>query len=568
MKYFVIFLLFLSPLLAEISQKDVLLKEANRFSLRRDYEKAISIYLDLLEEYSEDPEIAEKLIENYLLTAQLDKAEKLLAEKKVLFTQEIYTKINITLLLAKSEIKKARKISNEFLAENPGNLNDYKIFASLFERYRQHEHAIEILKKARIVASDEYLYTNELANDYYQINDYSNSIKEYLKHVIKNRAYKNYVQNRIKLILKEDSAQIKTVKEFTESNENDLIKEIFAASLGEIGDVDSALEIYDLLDHEKLYNFADNLNKSGDIENALKAFSRYKEKVDSPELIAEAEIRIAQIYWQRKNYSEAKNILMSIYNSEEIKQKNYRFKTKANRICREMLADLAIVQKQWDQVEPYLQEAKQFSYNQNERMELEYRIIHYQIMNQEYSSASRQLNDLLKEQDSGSDIYKQGFYYHFLLSVFTNNNQSDSLLAEILINLPENEFVNDAIQISLILSELNTDDREIFLEAFRNRQLFNYLKAVELLENIYQSSGNEQILLLAAEWSLQSGNLDKTLNIVNTEFKDEDYSQYALLLAIKIESAEQDSLFKAEEFLSNYPKSVFSPAFRKILTEK
>ncbi|KQC10083.1 MAG: hypothetical protein APR54_03310 [Candidatus Cloacimonas sp. SDB] len=568
MKYFVIFLLFFSSLLAEISQKEILLKEANRFSLRRDYEKAISIYLDLLEEYSEDPEIAENLIENYLLTAQLDKAEKLLKDKKELFAQKDYAKMNITLFLAKSEIKQARKLSNEFLAENPGNLNDYKIFASLFERYRQHEHAIEILKKARIVAADEFLYTHELANNYYQINDYSNSIREYLKHVIKNSAYKNFVQNRIKLILQEDSSQIITVKEFADTNENNLIKEIFAASLGEIGDVDSALEVYDLLDHDKLYNFADNLNKSGDFENALKAFSRYKEKVDSPELIAEAEIKIAQIYWQQKNYSQVKEILMSIYDSEEIKQKNYRFKTKVNRICREMLADLAIIEKQWDKVESYLQEAQQFSYNQNEKMELEYRIIHYQIMNQDYSSASGQLKDLLQNQDPGSDIYKKGFYYHYLLSVFTDNNQSDSLLAEILINLPENEFVNDAIQISLILSELNTADREVFLEAFRNRQLFDYLKAVELLENIYKSSGNEQILLLAAEWSLQSGDLDKTLNIVNTEFKDEDYSQYALLLTIKIESAEQDSLFKAEEFLSNYPKSVFSPAFRKILTEK
>jgi len=568
MKYFVITLLFFSSLLAEISQKDVLMKEADRFSLRRDYEKAISIYTDLLEEYSEDSEIAQKLIENYLLTAQSDKAEKLLADKKELFTYPVYTKIYITLLLAKSEIKKARKISSEFLANNPGNLNDYKIFAALFERYRQHEHAIEILKKARIVAADEYLYTNELANDYYQINDYSNSIIEYLKHVIKNRAYKNFVQNKIKLILQEDSSQIKTVKEFADSTENDLIKEIFAASLGEIGDVDSALEVYDLLDHDKLYNFADYLNKSGDFENALKAFSRYKEKVDSPELIAEAQIQIARIYWQQKNYSEVKDILISIYNSEEIKQKNYRFKTKVNRICREMLADLAIIEKQWDKVELYLQEAKQFSYNQNEKMELEYRIIHYQIMNQEYSSASQQLDDLLQNQDPGSDIYKQGFYYHYLLSVFTNNNQSDSLLAEMLINLPENEFVNDAMQISLILTELNTDDREVFLAAFRNRQLYNYMKAVELLENIYEASGNEQILLLAAEWSLLSGNLDKTLNILNTEFKDEDFSQYALLLAIKIESAEQDSLSGAEEFLSNHPKSVFSPAFRKILTEK
>ncbi|MCK4694531.1 MAG: hypothetical protein KAT74_02150, partial [Candidatus Cloacimonetes bacterium] len=65
-------------LFAEVDEKEIYMKQANRLNLRRQYEKANEIYLLLLENYPEDYMVAEKLIHNYLITSKINEADEML----------------------------------------------------------------------------------------------------------------------------------------------------------------------------------------------------------------------------------------------------------------------------------------------------------------------------------------------------------------------------------------------------------------------------------------------------------------------------------------------------------
>jgi len=566
-KIFLIIMIF-GFLAADVNEKDILIKEANRFSLRRQYEKAISLYIELQQKYPEDPVVAEKLIDNYLLTSRNDEAEKSLEAFKKILPELTYIKLKTSILLAGSEIRNAEKLCDKFLHNNPGKINSYKLMATVFRRYRQYEYSIQILKEVRQIAQDEYLNTNEMASDYYQIKDYPNSIKEYLKHVVKNSAYNNFVQNRIKLILKEDSLQIKAVEEFAGSSENLLVQEIYAVSLGEIGDITAALEVYEVLEPDKLLKFADNLKKTGDLANATRAFVQYKNNASSPDLLADVDVKIARIYLLQKDYASAEMVLMDVYNMDSIKDKKLRYKTKANRVCREMLADLALMNDQLEKVVPFLEEAKEFTYNLTEKNLLNFRIVNFQIMATEYELAEDHLEQILLKQDTGSDIYKKGFYYKYLLSLMNNSSESDSLLGELLINIPDNKNINDAIQISLLLAELDSNGREDFLSAFRLMQLFKYTEAVNIMQKLYDDTGNENISIITGDWAISNNDYSLAAEIFDREYTDEDFAQYALLQKVLITDERELKISSTEDFLTKNPRSVFSPGFRKILMEK
>jgi tetratricopeptide (TPR) repeat protein len=76
----IILLSFFSLILTaseELDRRTTLLNQANHFTIRRNYEKANSIYKKLLQENPDDYIVAEKLIQNYFKTSQIEAAEEL-----------------------------------------------------------------------------------------------------------------------------------------------------------------------------------------------------------------------------------------------------------------------------------------------------------------------------------------------------------------------------------------------------------------------------------------------------------------------------------------------------------
>ncbi|MCK4311127.1 MAG: hypothetical protein KAW88_00145, partial [Candidatus Cloacimonetes bacterium] len=194
-----------------------------------------------------------------------------------------------------------------------------------------------------------------------------------------------------------------------------------------------------------------------------------------------------------------------------------------------------------------------------------FKIIHFQIMNEQYSQSKEKLSKILKKEDASSDIYKLGYYYSFLLALMQNDPAADSLLGELLINLPENYITNDALFLSVLGSGLDGNTREDFLSAYRKKLLFKDEKAIEILMGIYNGSQNEEMLILAGEWAIESNKKDQAISIFSHEYSNELLAEYALLQKTRITQDEIEKAKLSTDFLKLNPQSVFSPEFRKLL---
>ncbi len=565
LKVLILIVIFTCSLYA-FDKREVLLKQANRLVTRRQYEKAINIYESLLEDYPDDHVIVERLIVNLLRISKIEKAEKILEDKKNILSGIEYVRLKTSILLLKGEIKQAYKFCKNFLNENSRRMNYYKILANIFEQYRQYEYAIEILKQARKIANDNHLHTKELAFNYQNLKDYQNAIIEYLKLLERQKSYYNFVLNRLKKILQEDKAYITTIEKSVRKSKHKKIQEIYALCLAEIGEYEKALKEYETLDTSKLKDFGDRLVSNGNLDIAISAYETYIGKIREPYLISDVKIKLAGIYITHGQLDKAKEVLFQVYEDSSIKGKKYRHKTRANRFCRELLAEVLLKQNAPNkEVLKYLDEAKTYAFNRKEKNVIEFKIIHFQIMNEQYSQSKEKLSKILKKEDASSDIYKLGYYYSFLLALMQNDPAADSLLGELLINLPENYITNDALFLSVLGSGLDGNTREDFLSAYRKRLLFKDEKAIEILMGIYNGSQNEEMLILAGEWAIESNKKDQAISIFSHEYSNELLAEYALLQKTRITQDEIEKAKLSTDFLKLNPQSVFSPEFRKLL---
>ncbi|NQT65302.1 MAG: hypothetical protein HQ554_03895 [FCB group bacterium] len=172
----------------------------------------------------------------------------------------------------------------------------------------------------------------------------------------------------------------------------------------------------------------------------------------------------------------------------------------------------------------------------------------------------------MNKENTGSDIFKKGYYYSFLIAIMTNDAESDSLLGELLINIPQDEMTNNALLLFQSTNHVQNDaDREDFLKAYRKRSLFKNQEAIELLQSIYERSKIEDLFFLAGEWAMQTGNVELATEIFSHEFSKPDLQQFAILKLAEIENDKTTKRNFSRDFLQNNPQSVFSPQFRRIL---
>lgn len=556
--------LLVSCSLSAFSQKEIMLKQASRYDNQRQYERAITIYKTLLEDHPQDGTVIEKLIIDLIRISKIKKAEKLFEDKGQYLSGMVYVRLGSSLHIIKGELKEAKKICRSFLDKNPGNISNYKIIAQIFTQYRQYEYAIEFLQDARKIAKDENLFAMEIALNYQNLKDDEKAVVEYFKLLEHQKSYSNFILSKLKMILQENPAIIKNIEKATAKYSLQNALEVYALCLVELGEHDKALREYEQLSPDKLNKFAEQQLKLNRFEVAFKAFDSYLQRVYEPNLVADAKIKKAKILIFQEKLNEAKEILIQIYNDKEIGKVKYRYKTRANRQCRELLAEISLMQDAPEnEILKYLEEAKNYAFNQKEKNELDFQIIHYHIMTENYSEAKEILSKVLHREEPGSDNFKLGYFYSFQLALMEQDPAADSLLAELIINLPEHPGTNDA----LFLADLKTafaNDWIGFLGAYRLKMLHRDKKAIDKLIEIHASSENEKILFLAGEWAVNI-NVATAKTIFNTEFQDEILKEYVVLKRVQIAENKQVRQNISREFLKTIPQSVFSPEFRKIL---
>ena len=560
-------LLYLS-LFSQIVEQEILLKKAEVYNQRQRYEQANEIYITLLEDYSVDFTIAAKLIFNYLRVSKVEKAESVLFKYQDLFPEIEFSKTQVLVLLRKGELKKASDLSGSIIKKNKGNVSLYRDLSSFFEQANQYRKAIDIMLEARKITKDDHLYAKELAFDYHKVNDLSESLVEYLKHLEKNKSNFHFVLSRIKKIMSEDRSQIKTIEKFTGNTDDKLLQEIYAISLAEVGEYDGSLEIFETLEIDRLKIFVEENMAVGNFEIAKRALKILTKKEKDPGHNADLKIQVAQIQIYQNEIDSAEVTLLDIYHNQKLSSNEYRYRTQAGRICREMLAGISMrKQRSGEIILKYLEEAKDHTFNQKDKKEIELTIIHFLIMNENYDLSRKKMESILQNEDQSTDIYKLSNYYSFLIATMQNDNAADSLLGELVISFPSNELTNDALFLSYFLANFDPQNRESFLEAYREKMLLKNDRAIELLSLLYNKSKFEEILFLCGEWAMQNEQYEKAKEIFSFEYEDELFSEYAQLKLAGLSKKEEKERI-VTGFLTTNPQSVFSPEFRKLLNSK
>ena len=555
---------------AEHKENEILKRRASSYRSRKQYEKAISIYETIEKNDPNDMDNIRELAIILIQTSKIGKAEKLLNTYKKKMREDLHFQLNLMILLHKAEFNEAKRLSNKILDKQIGNISNYGTVAKVFEQYRQYETSVEIYLKARKIAGDENLYVRELATDHHALKNYRNAIIEFVKLAEKRNSYAAFVLSRFKLMLKEDVTVIRYIKDTAGKSEKSAIKEIYALCLGEIGEFEKALQEYEDLPAKNLLKFADRMEKNGKPDNAIRAYNLFLLRSFNIIENAKTMISLANIYLIQNELNKAEEILLKLYKDKNLKLKKNRYKTRANRQCRELLAQIYLMRNaSQKEIIQYLEEAKEFTFNKNDISEINYKIIHLLIMNGENDLAKEKLKNVLKNENSGSDIFKKGYYFSFLIAVMTNDAESDSLLGELLINIPEDDMTNDALLLFQSANQVgNNADRKDLLKAYRMRSLYKNSEAIEMLRSIYERSEQEDMLFLAGEWSVQAGKLELASEIFSHEFSKPDLQQFATLILTEIEKDKTEKKNYSREFLQNNPHSIFSPQFRRILVNE
>jgi hypothetical protein len=555
-------------LYAQYDEKTILLQQAQSMVQSRRFQQAETIYNDLMIKYPGDYSIVLNLINTLVLSTKYDEAYELLNAKKGSMPSDVYSTQKIYLLIQKSNFEEAYSFALNYLDQNPNQVTLYRTIASFFESKMQFEKAIQIYMKGRQVSHDETLNSQEMANDLFQIRNYKEAIPEYFKLLSRNPSYSYFVANQMQMILKDDPKQINAIARESEKSTVIETKEVYARSLVVLGNFQQALQIYRQLPPEKLVQFADEQYSAKRDSLALMAYNDVLPKIVDPARVADIQIRQARIFIMTGNTKFAENTLNQIINDKTIQSPSYRFVTRANREARELMAEVLIQQKGSSQkIIFYLNDAKKYAFNTAEADEIEFEIINYQIMNGSYDDAKQRLSSILKKENTGSAIYKNGYYYSFLIATMQNDPAADSLLNNCIIATPESPDTNDALYLSFIISGLKGASREQFLEAYRMRKMHQDLDAIAIMDSLYERTKDEELRILIGDWAIQSKQYITARNAFNFAFKDVTLKEYAALQITKLYESNQNEQQKLTiDFLKGNPDSVFSPEFRMLLS--
>jgi hypothetical protein len=319
------------------------------------------------------------------------------------------------------------------------------------------------------------------------------------------------------------------------------------------------LQIYKQLDLAKLYRFADEQAAAGNDSLAYAAYEFAVGVDKDPTKLIELSYRMAEINFQRTNFQAAKSVIQANLNLPVWKDRNITsrsgypvklFKLMAeNGLAMGEPADSAIV---------WIEEAKKYARGSFETQEADLQIARLHILagNEHKAQAI-----LAKVNDPQIGETKE--YLSFLSALLSNKTAlADTLMNNFIIRYPSSKYANDAIYLIMLTLGIQPADQATFINAIRLLQM-NQISGVDSLETVFAKNGDEELRLLAIEWAIGLGAIEKARELLSYEFKDPVAAEYIELLKMHIINDKNEQQRLAREFLKAKPNSIFSPDFRQ-----
>ena len=554
----IIFLVLFSItfLSAKDSERDLYYKRAQALTRQKQYEKAFSLYQQILKKY----EPATNIIKNYLNLVLQIHQNSFLAELKKYETNlaEIdYLILSITYFQKVGDIDKSHKIANAYLKKNSNKMNDYKRIANIFTSQRDNKFAIKILEDAQKIGKDEFLYSLDLAKNYQSILNYKKSLKFYSLYLTKNKNYQHYIFNQLKTVLIKDKSIIEIIEKNFGKSDKEWVREIYARSLSELGEFDKSMNVYKTLSEDKFIKFANQIMKENKLDIAKKTYEIIIEQTKKPLIKFESKYKIAQILLRQNLDVEAKKLLIEITTNKNLQNKNNRYKSNINKDARLLLAEISIRENaSQKEVISYFEDAKKYAYHAYQQ-QITLAEINYLILLGKFDDSKKMMAKLENKNLSG-DVAKQLNYQKFLVSIMKNETTKDSLLGELVLQIPENILTQQALELSTITQKVT--DKDTFFKIYRKYKNYDFT-AIEEMHQFAKKSNNEKLIILAGEWALANNQNTKAIEILSHKFEDEDLSALSKTYLIKLTN---NSLI-AEDFLTKLPYNILSPELRMLL---
>ena len=559
---FIIFLIFSSfQLFGDYSKESILLKQADRLTYSRNYDRANNIYNEILKLNPSNYEALKGYFNNLLRSNKTSEAKQLLDKYQKNVEKDKFTKLDVSFLLAIGKLKDARKEAIAFLKNSKITINNYKDYSRLFQTYRQYDTAIEILLLARNSTGDKELFGFELANLYKNNSDNERAISEYFAYLKKNKGYLGIVKKYVTEMVVNDKSVLKVLSKY--SSDNIFAKEIYAFVLLENNETEKAIAIIKELPPDRILIFINDEKTLQNYENALDLVTIYKSKLKKAPKIADANLEMAKLNIKLGRIQKAKDILWGIYSDEKIQSAMFKFKTRANIESRKLLAEISLMERDDEKKAiKYLKEAGKFAYNTKEKKEISLKLIYLSTMKSNYDEAQKALSMLLHKENSQTDIFKQSNFYAYLIEAMQQGKNADSLLVNCIVDMPDSDLTSQALKFAYYISLLDKKSKPFFISAYQNSKLYRFDEAHSFLKKCYEISKKDEILLLSVDWYISEGNIDNAKKILNQKVKNVVVERYFELTNLNFVLDKTLYRTKAVDFLKQYPNSIFSPKIR------
>ncbi|HOH96810.1 MAG TPA: tetratricopeptide repeat protein [Candidatus Cloacimonadota bacterium] len=557
-----ILLLLWLPLSAQYNERQILYQQANQLYSQRQYSEAETLFLQLLEKYPDDLNSILQLMQIYLSLSQMEKADALLSKYHRSIPPNTYTELRLQLLIARGNLDIAAREAEAYLQLMNHDINKYRLIASYFERKAFFDYSLDLYQRARAWYKDPSLLGLEIANAAMQGRNLPVAVTEYMAYLKSNPGMSPFVKNQLKSIVLEDSSMVDLISSIARNNDSAVLRELYASTLVSLKDYESALEIYKSLTSNYMIDFAAEQNRLG---NDLIAMEAYRYLGDtSPNLTQKFNFKmdLARLYYRQAQYDSTKAIVNSIIQDPYWNQNPQLSKSRLNMELRKLMAEASLANRDDISVaRSWLEEAKYHSSQTADIQEVELDLAKLHILSGSYNNAISSLSRVTLP-----NLVEKRDYLKFL-SAFVQHEiaLADSLMNEFVIKYPGSDYVNDAIYLIMLSLGMQPDDQKRFAKSVTLLQLRNPA-GIDSLYSIFEHNQDEELLLLAIEWSIGLGEYAKASLFLTHDFTDDLASDYAQLLKLAFMNDRRDEQNLAREFLKTNPNSIFSPSFRQVIS--
>jgi len=213
--------------------------------------------------------------------------------------------------------------------------------------------------------------------------------------------------------------------------------------------------------------------------------------------------------------------------------------------------------------EYWYKEAKKFCANAYEIQNIDLALARLKLTQEDYPSALKILNSIQEP-----ILRETRDYLLFNLELLQGNIEvADSLMNNFVIHFPQSPYVNDAVYQMMFVLGLDKTQQQQFFIATRLMMLQNPA-CVDTLLAIFENTQDEEILILAAEWSILLNQREKAKTILEHSWQDPICNEYAELLKLSLTEDGEQMQRMAREFLKSNPGSIFAPKFRQYITRQ